>query len=248
MSPEKDGNPQDWPEPIRRLFIRANASSVAGTLSEEGSSIIFKGLNDSAVDSLNEIAMNPKTISIEKEGRQKNPKISRPALTAQILQDYSATHIESHVSILEQILEKPRILMSEKDRLQLAQSSALFDFWNGVFFAVTPIFSAEEELAGDTEKNTIEGLAKIEGQIPLDIDTSAETDFFLNRRKTGLDFAELLKEEPTGKRLIHVSIENAIATRELIGLMVFMDFTYMAEGVKFAEKAYNAIYPLTEKV
>lgn len=247
MTPERRADQREPSEYLRRLRVRANASQVAGDLSSEELSFMLRKFMAYGDIILPEIIASFRDTPREQEGKQEYPTISRPLITALNLQIYSETGSKDVVNAMEQILAKPQI--SEEDKSVLVYSYLEFDFWQGFDQAITSIRMGEESIAGNTEKNLAEIFPKMEEQIPFDMNASTETDLFLLMRKQGLHFAKLLKKDPTGKLLMHDFTEDEVTKRNPIWFIdKFMNLAFMIEGVKFAEKAYNAVYPLTERI
>lgn len=122
------------------------------------------------------------------------------------------------------------------------ESICAYDVSVGIMGVASTIEHAENVLRGTYDKESGDIYSEyLAGAVSL----SDEADSFLSEKAKALDYAKLLKEDPTGRSLIRHAVEEIEnPQRELAPNLR----GFVTHGARFAQKAYGIVYPLAEKI
>ena len=118
-----------------------------------------------------------------------------------------------------------------------------YDISTGILLVTQSIIDAENIVRG-TYDNKLE---RIIFESPTGVVSLPEqADRFLAEKARALEYAKLLKKDPTGKNLIRHAVEEIenSPNRELAPFLR----EFVMHGMTFAESAYGIVYPLAEKI
>jgi len=118
----------------------------------------------------------------------------------------------------------------------------VYDVSVGIMEAVSAIKDAENSISGTSDNELVRHFSeRLAGTFSL----SDQADFFLSKKAEALKYSKLLKEDPTGRNLIrHVVQEIENPKKELYPNLR----EFVVHGARFAQSAYEIVYPLAEKI
>ena len=198
----------------------------------------FEELTQSPVDTRSLLSRKRDAMT-KRDGRAP----SRPRLTTQTITD------DVHIPINQ------RILSAYQDAtISREEFIGWYDYADGILAVTEDIVQAEEAIEGVTDKSVIETIVYIEDNrgTPLSLDESSRV--YLHQAGKSKRISQLLVADPTGKTVV----ENAVGeirqdaarraqNRKFNRLYPFQESKLVLAGAEFAQRAYNVIYPFTEK-
>lgn len=123
------------------------------------------------------------------------------------------------------------------------ESIYVYDISTGILLVTQSIIDAENIVRGTYDNK----LGRIIFEYPTGaVNLPEQADHFLAEKARALEYARLLKKDPTGKNLIRHAVEE-IENPPQRELAPFLR-EFVIHGARFAESAYGIVYPLAEKI
>ncbi len=155
---------------------------------------------------------------------------SAPRVISYYLKEYSNV-------LLEEYSNK---LLQDSERNNLEEFSAVYDVTLGINLTLGSVLLAENEIRG----SLVGDLGDIINQIHSNPINEAEV--ILLAKKEAQEKAELLKKDPTGKQVLGATIQSLEESN--FPLSEYINPFFVLKGARFAQKVYDLIYPLVEKL
>lgn len=119
-----------------------------------------------------------------------------------------------------------------------------YDISAGIIHVTSAIQDAENVIRGTFDKEFAD-FYNSDDPLAVAISPSEQAEIFIEQKARTLKCSALLNEDPTGKSLIRYAVEEIENPQN--------DFTpslreFMVVGARFAQRAYETIYPLAEKL
>jgi hypothetical protein len=128
-----------------------------------------------------------------------------------------------------------------------------YDYASGIMEVIHDVFQAEDEIRGASEKIATETVTRLEKAQDTPIPAWVTTQAFLYLLQNAQSRAKLLMQDPTGYALVHQAVEEIRQDgqhdrkeRSFHRMLDYQEPRIVLAGAEFAQKAYQALYPLTQ--
>ncbi len=230
-------NPEQQPSVLDVLSLRLNAYAYVGNLVDKKeikrkTKSVYTDFFNPLLDSLskNQEEVISQLQKLKEFHKRNGVRTSPPFLSARLL-----------ASIAER-----NIIIATTQRLQhglsLSRYLVAFDANAGIMYSSSYILGAEDKIRESFDDN----FSRSSMSLQLEADPLAWAEMFLKTRALFTNFAELIKQDPTGMTLLRDIVQELEKTPP--DELPFLKEPFLL-GARFtAEKAYPIVYSLAQKL